>query len=168
VKQILCIKLVNYWDKYTEMHSQQNVKKKKEYVICIGRQRTVLWTRRYAACISTVVCVVWIRIRGNSDVFSPVLGRTDTWNMKYCWRFQSTSSTVNFLLLLKLKLTTYWSESRLSCLGIISHSYFILSEIILPMTVSYRRAHFKHFVESNDKVKYLTTAKLQNFDSPCY
>ena len=28
VKQnILCIKLVNYWDKYTEMHCQQNVKK---------------------------------------------------------------------------------------------------------------------------------------------
>jgi len=25
----LCIKLVNYWDKYTEMHGQQNVKKKK-------------------------------------------------------------------------------------------------------------------------------------------
>ena len=27
-KQILCIKLVEYWDKYTEMHGQQNVKKK--------------------------------------------------------------------------------------------------------------------------------------------
>jgi len=27
VKQILCIKLVKYWDKYTEMHGQQNVKK---------------------------------------------------------------------------------------------------------------------------------------------
>ena len=26
VKQILCIKLVKYWDKYTEMHRQQNVK----------------------------------------------------------------------------------------------------------------------------------------------
>jgi len=26
VKQILCIKLVKYWDKYTEMHGQQNVK----------------------------------------------------------------------------------------------------------------------------------------------
>jgi len=26
VKQILCIKLDNYWDKYTEMHGQQNVK----------------------------------------------------------------------------------------------------------------------------------------------
>ena len=25
--QILCIKLVKYWDKYTEMHGQQNVKK---------------------------------------------------------------------------------------------------------------------------------------------
>jgi len=24
--KILCIKLVNYWDKYTEMHGQQNVK----------------------------------------------------------------------------------------------------------------------------------------------
>jgi len=23
---MLCIKLVNYWDKYTEMHSQQNLK----------------------------------------------------------------------------------------------------------------------------------------------
>ena len=27
-QNILCIKLVNYWDKYTEMHGQQNVKKK--------------------------------------------------------------------------------------------------------------------------------------------
>jgi len=26
LKQILCIKLVKYWDKYTEMHGQQNVK----------------------------------------------------------------------------------------------------------------------------------------------
>jgi len=26
MKQILCIKLVKYWDKYTEMHGQQNVK----------------------------------------------------------------------------------------------------------------------------------------------
>jgi len=26
VKQILCIKLVKYWDKYIEMHGQQNVK----------------------------------------------------------------------------------------------------------------------------------------------
>jgi len=26
VKQILCIKLVKYWDKCTEMHGQQNVK----------------------------------------------------------------------------------------------------------------------------------------------
>jgi len=26
VKQILCIKLVKYWDKYTETHGQQNVK----------------------------------------------------------------------------------------------------------------------------------------------
>ena len=25
--KILCIKLVNYWDKYTEMQGQQNVKK---------------------------------------------------------------------------------------------------------------------------------------------
>ena len=24
--QELCIKLVNYWDKYTEMHGQQNIK----------------------------------------------------------------------------------------------------------------------------------------------
>ena len=26
VEQILYIKLINYWDKYTEMHGQQNVK----------------------------------------------------------------------------------------------------------------------------------------------
>jgi len=25
---VLCIKLVNYWDKYAEMHGQQNAKKK--------------------------------------------------------------------------------------------------------------------------------------------
>jgi len=27
---MLCIKLVNYWDKYTEMHGQQNAKKEKK------------------------------------------------------------------------------------------------------------------------------------------
>ena len=27
VKQILCIRLVNYEDKYAEMHGQQNIKK---------------------------------------------------------------------------------------------------------------------------------------------
>ena len=30
--KILCIKLVNYWDKYTEMHGQQNVKKNSKYM----------------------------------------------------------------------------------------------------------------------------------------
>ena len=30
VKQILCIKLVNYEDKYTEMLGQQNIKKKQK------------------------------------------------------------------------------------------------------------------------------------------
>jgi len=29
-QNLLCIKLLNYWDKYTEMHGQQNVKKKKK------------------------------------------------------------------------------------------------------------------------------------------
>ena len=28
MKQILCIKLVKYWDKYTEVHGQQNIKKR--------------------------------------------------------------------------------------------------------------------------------------------
>ena len=32
--KILCIKLVNYLDKYTEMHSQQNIKKKKKFSKC--------------------------------------------------------------------------------------------------------------------------------------
>jgi len=32
---MLCIKLVNYWDKYTEMHGQQNVKKKITKVVTI-------------------------------------------------------------------------------------------------------------------------------------
>jgi len=32
VKQILCIKLVKYRDKYTEIHGQQNVKKKILYI----------------------------------------------------------------------------------------------------------------------------------------
>jgi len=34
VKQILCIKLVNYWDKYTEMHGQQNVKECWQLITC--------------------------------------------------------------------------------------------------------------------------------------
>ena len=36
VKQILCIKLVKYWDKYTKMHGQQNVKKYPSYVFSAG------------------------------------------------------------------------------------------------------------------------------------
>jgi len=32
VKQILCIKFANYWDKYTEMHGQQNIKIYQSYV----------------------------------------------------------------------------------------------------------------------------------------
>ena len=30
--KILCIRLVNYWDKYTEMHGQQNVKTRVSFV----------------------------------------------------------------------------------------------------------------------------------------
>jgi len=33
VKQILCIKLVKYWYKYTEIHRQQNVKKNAELIL---------------------------------------------------------------------------------------------------------------------------------------
>ena len=38
VKQILCIKLIKYWDKYTEMHGQQNAKK--ENVNCFSLKLT--------------------------------------------------------------------------------------------------------------------------------
>jgi len=37
VKQILCIKLVKYWNKYTEMHGQQNVRIKKQVIFCPHR-----------------------------------------------------------------------------------------------------------------------------------
>jgi hypothetical protein len=33
VKQILCVKLVKYQDKYTEMHGQQKVKKSRKHVV---------------------------------------------------------------------------------------------------------------------------------------
>ena len=40
VKQILCIKLVKYSDKYTEMHGQQNFKKTKIIVgINVAKKR---------------------------------------------------------------------------------------------------------------------------------
>jgi len=34
LKYILCIKLVKYRDKYTEMHGRQNVKKKVNHLFC--------------------------------------------------------------------------------------------------------------------------------------
>jgi len=49
--QILCIKLVKYWDKYTEMHGQQNVK------IKIKEQR--LSTNTLKFCGSNVVVSCW-------------------------------------------------------------------------------------------------------------
>ena len=36
--KILCIKLVNYWDKYTEMHGQQNIKICYKYVLILYKQ----------------------------------------------------------------------------------------------------------------------------------
>ena len=36
VKQILCIKLVKHWDKYTEMHGQQNVIKNSNLVLSLN------------------------------------------------------------------------------------------------------------------------------------
>jgi len=52
VKQILCIKLVKYWDKYTEMHGQQNVKILSIYmkyiclfVIYISNQPRVIYVK---------------------------------------------------------------------------------------------------------------------------
>jgi len=42
VKQILCIKLVKYWNKYTEMHGQQNVKKLLTLFTTIGYYNTTL------------------------------------------------------------------------------------------------------------------------------
>jgi len=35
---MLCIKLVNYWDKYIEMHGQQNVKIRVKYFVYLLRQ----------------------------------------------------------------------------------------------------------------------------------
>jgi len=40
---MLCIKLVNYWDKYTEMHAQQNVKK--NFVMGLSHIIWHLWIR---------------------------------------------------------------------------------------------------------------------------
>ena len=39
VKQIFCIKLLKYWDKYTEMHGQQNDK----YTEMHGQQNVQIW-----------------------------------------------------------------------------------------------------------------------------
>jgi len=65
VKQILCIKLVTYLDKYTEMHGQQNIKKKSFCRVCrvkvgkymlgvqqFGDLEVTLWFQSYAAHIS--------------------------------------------------------------------------------------------------------------------
>ena len=37
MKQILCIKLVKYWDKYTEMHGQQNVIKMTTLIVAFRK-----------------------------------------------------------------------------------------------------------------------------------
>ena len=42
VKQILCIKLVKYWDKYTKIHGQQNVKILINGYCCISLLFTLL------------------------------------------------------------------------------------------------------------------------------
>jgi len=50
VKQILFLKLVKYWDKYTKMNGQQNVKKKNRWYFNVGEftviivQAAVLYT----------------------------------------------------------------------------------------------------------------------------
>ena len=46
--KILCIKLVNYWDKYTEMHGKQNVKKNiiPTVALCMELARLRTGTRR--------------------------------------------------------------------------------------------------------------------------
>ena len=43
----MCIKLVNYWDKYTEMHGQQNVKKKTPFP-CFKLSCNLIKTKKLA------------------------------------------------------------------------------------------------------------------------
>jgi len=50
--KILCIKLVKYWDKYTEMHGQQNVKKKITYRVLTPIMQTMLDARADTASYS--------------------------------------------------------------------------------------------------------------------
>ena len=56
VKQkILCIKLANYRDKYTDMHGQQNVKKKKKITSFVCHMRSVFYEFQYYVLLQ-VIC----------------------------------------------------------------------------------------------------------------
>ena len=53
--KILCIKLVNYWDKYTEMHGQQNVK------ICNAKKKNSLCSITLFFLLKT--CHLWNNVK---------------------------------------------------------------------------------------------------------
>ena len=43
----MCNKLVNYWDKYTEMHGQQNVKICDQWFLYVGDYRHKIRNEKY-------------------------------------------------------------------------------------------------------------------------
>jgi len=76
VKQILCIKLVKYWDKYTEMHGQQNVKK--IYFMCsvwISEQTAItsLHSTDWLVFITETACVYCAVRNRSSNIIQLIL-----------------------------------------------------------------------------------------------
>ena len=57
---MLCIKLINYWDKYTEMHGQQNVKKSN---VCLLQPKSYLKYLCLVQLITTVVCLLYKHLK---------------------------------------------------------------------------------------------------------
>jgi len=52
--KILCISLVNYWDKYTEMHVQQNVK---IFMICFYKNQSH-YQIQFHLCLILAICFI--------------------------------------------------------------------------------------------------------------
>ena len=78
----MCIKLVNYWDKYTEMHDQQNVKislfVSSRYILSLRR---INFTHTTPLICQSLNCVLTIAVHFCGAYISPIyVGRYGEWN----------------------------------------------------------------------------------------
>ena len=99
--KILCIKLVNYWDKYAEMHNQQNVKKSTKSCFIISSLYASTCFEHYVLIIRRSKLYYTA-----SGIVTPVGGRPVSSLSTYAadghlqvWRYQMLFNTI---------LTSWW------------------------------------------------------------